>query len=391
MSGLIENEISSPASVFYGLHFFPGIAEYRKPGEDPYRVLINQETISAMNDSFRGKPVYVGHVDGQEDYSKADGWVIESFFLPCDGHTWCRFIVTSDEAKAAIKNGNRLSNAYTPRAFKQGGLWHGADYYKEVVSAEYDHLAIIPDPRYAESIILSPEQFKQYVDKKTAELAQVANSADEQIHINEGENTMAFWKKTKVENSLELESTMVDLPKSKTQCDLKTLINEMDDYRLEMKLPKMANDDHHVQVGEGDGSRKMSVKELKDAYCNAMKDMEEMKKKNDSESMERDAVSEEKKMEMKGKDGESGKDKAKNASADEMERESVEEEKKKELKAENEKEDEDKKKKDEEMKNQLKLFNELKNAHLNPIREERTPDLDCDRLSRGKSRYGSAN
>jgi hypothetical protein len=375
------NPINSTPEVFYGSHMLPGCAEYRPPGQEPFRVFLNEETIKEMDSSFKGKPLYVGHAEGKEVLSEADGWVVESFYLPEDGKHWCKFLAVTDRAKDAIRQGRRLSNAYTPKAFGPKGLWNGIEYSKEITEAQYDHLALVPDPRYDESIVLTPEKFKKYCEEKRMELAKVANSIDEKQEVEEGDNTMAFWKKTKVENSLELESTMVDLPKSKTQVDLKTLINEADDYRLEMKLPKMANEEHHVQVGKGDSAKQMTVGELRDCYNSMMDEkskMEEEKKKNDAESEERDAAEEEKKAAMK-KDG---KEKAMNAEEDEEKKKKEEEEKKK-----NKSSEEDTAKK----MNELKLFNELKNAHLTPIHEERTPDIGMDRVNRGKTRYGSSH
>lgn len=386
----ILNSISTTPEVFYGLHFVPGVAEYRPPGEEPHRVFLSEETIKNMDPTFRGKPVYVRHAEGKEDLEEADGWVVESFFNPCDGKTWAKFIAVSDSAKERIRHGWKLSNAYTPKSFGGGGLWNGVEYLKQVMDANYDHLAIVPDPRYAESIVLTPEQFKEYCDKKNMELARVANSSDAKG------DTMLFWKKEKVNNSLELESMMVELPKSKGQVDLKTVINEADEYRLKMALPQMANEEHHVEIGEGDNKKKMTVGELKNAFHKMCSEMDE-KKKNDAEAEERHAAELEKDEAMHGGEVESAKDKAKN--------EEDMHEKMKEMKAEkegmkkNEEEMAKEKKKengDEEMKNEEelkkkeKLFNELKHAHLTPFKDTApAPDLGATRVARGKARYGS--
>jgi hypothetical protein len=362
---MIKNANSFP-ELFIGMHMIPGAAQYDPPGADSYKVFLNEKTVKEMDASFRGKPVYVGHVDevNVRDIEKADGYVVESFYEPVDGKHYVRFLVVSDKAKDAIKQGWKLSNAYVPSTFAGPGQWNGIPFEKEITGGEYEHLAIVPDPRYAESIIYTPEKFSEYKSKKELELSKLANS------LNEGDSKMAFWKKQKLENSVDLESTMVDLPKSKTQVDLKTLVNEMDDYRLKMDLPKMANDEDMVDFGEG---KKMNVKELKDCYNSMMsekmemekkknEEQEEEKKKNDAETEERDAVSEEKKKEMKDNEGIEAKDKAKN--------------------------EDDEEKKYKQM-NAKKLFNELNNAHLIPLKEERPADLSYERMERGKSRYGS--
>lgn len=386
----ILNAVSTTPEIFYGLHFVPGVAEYRPPGADPYRVFLSEKTIKDMDPTFRGKPVYVRHAEGEEDLNESDGWVVESFFNPCDGKTWAKFIAVSDAAKERIRQGWKLSNAYTPTNEAGGGLWNGVEYLKEFKGATYDHLALVPYPRYAESVILTPEQFKEYCDKKNMELARVANSIDAK-----GE-TMNFWKKEKVSNALDIENTMVDLPRSKSQSDLKTVINEADEYRLNMKLPQMANEEHHVEIGEGENKKKMTVGEMKNAFHKMCSEMEDMKKKNDAEAEERHASELEEHEAMHGGEGESAKDKAKNEDemhADMKEKKMMD---KKKAGVENEEADEKKKeihadvKNEDEMKKKEKLFNELKHAHLTPFKDTAPePDLGSNRVARGKVRYGS--
>ena len=373
--------------IFYGMHMFPGCAEYRDPGKDPYRIYIGEEAIKNMNASFSGRPVFVDHRDevNLENLEKeADGYVVESFYLPCDGKTWCKFIVTSDKAHEAIRMGWSLSNSYVIKERGIAGMNHGIDYVAEVLRGEYDHLAIVRNPRYEQSVILTPIQFQEYVSQKESELARVANSADETT----GEPMLSFFKKTKVDNSADLENTVVQLPKSKVELTITQLVNEMDQYRLTMPLPKMANDDDYVEMN----GKKVNVKEMKDCYNKMMAMKEEEEKENteeadkelemnkkankDAADEEAEAPTRERKEGMKDDAGESGKDKADNEDEDEKA-------KKKALElAEHEKKEIEEKKSNE-------MFNTILNAHLNPIKEEQRPDLNSDRLARGKSRYGS--
>ena len=92
------------------------------------------------------------------------------------------------------------------------------------MDGEYDHLALVPDPRYAESVILTPEQFKQYNFDKETQLKKLSNSKSETGVI---EGMFNFFKKTKIENS-DLESMSVKLPKSGREVELTKLINDMD-------------------------------------------------------------------------------------------------------------------------------------------------------------------
>ena len=305
----LKNAKQEP-KIYYGMHFCPGVAEYRPPGKEPYRIMINEQTLRDMDKTFAGRPVFVQHVDdvNLETIQKdADGYVIESFYNESDGKHWCKFIVVSDRGHAAIQNGWGLSNAYIPEAFGPGGLWNGVEFQKEVMRGEFEHLAIVPDPRY-EAFILTPSQFKEYNENRLLELKKVANSK---------EKTKMFdlFKKTKVDSS-DLGDAVVKLPKSGKEITIAQLINEADkdpadedkdkapfkadkagkadseaeekkqgrkeESEKEHEAPQMANMDHHVM--DGDKSRPLHEivsehKEMRDC----MSAMGKYMQKNDSE------------------------------------------------------------------------------------------------------------
>lgn len=251
--------------VFYGLHMSEGVAEYKEPGKEAYRIMIAENTIKNMDPSYEGRPVYVRHVDKVdiETIGKADpddpngrlievGYVVRSFFNKADGKHWAEFLVVGDQGHEAIAKGWKLSNAYLPKRLGNSGLWHGVQYAKEVMEGEYEHLAIVPNPRYAESVILTPEQFKQYNTDKELALTRMQNSKEE----DKGESSMFnFLKKSKVENSAEIEAMSVTLPKSKVEVALTKLINDADDMQMN---GQMCNMDHYAMVGE----KKMTVNDL---------------------------------------------------------------------------------------------------------------------------------
>ena len=143
----MSDENGSKGKIYYGLHFYPGVAEYAEPGREPFRVFLNEDTIRSMDPTFAGRPVFVRHVgevseDIQELKKQADGWVIESFFNEADGKHWVKFITTSEEADDAIGRGWTLSNAYFQTKLGEGGLWNGVSYQNQIIAAEYEHLAL---------------------------------------------------------------------------------------------------------------------------------------------------------------------------------------------------------------------------------------------------------
>src|SRR6185437_15146304 len=234
--------------IFYGMHFYPGLAQYDN-ADGSYKVFLNETVLRKMDPTFAGKPIFVEHVDGvtprlDELRKEADGWVIESFFNEADGKHWVKFIGVSERGLIAIKNGYKLSNAYLPKLNGKSGLWNNIFYNDEVVDGEYEHLAIVKNPRYAESVIMSPEQFKAYNEKLKIELTKIANSEENKPMV------LRFWNKTPVENAVDFEKLSVSLPKSGKEFTIYQIINAMDEHEEKRKL-NMADLTQQVKLHDG--------------------------------------------------------------------------------------------------------------------------------------------
>jgi hypothetical protein len=359
----IENASILPR-VYYGLHFYPGVAEYRPADGKKYRVYLNEMTLRKMDSSFAGRPVYVQHVDEVNLANlerEADGYVMRSFYNSADGKHWCQFIVVTDKGHEAVSKGWKLSNAYFLKNEGAGGIWNGIEYDKEITDGEYEHLAIVDNPRYQESMILTPEQFKQYNADKEAELLKVANSKEQE------KQTMKFFEKKKIENKIDLENTIVVLPKTKKEKSLLQIVNEADEDN------KYANGEQMIKVGE----EEMTVNELVEKYESCMK------KKNEEEEEGKEENEEEEKEENQ----------------DEEEKEENEEEEKKdnkeyELVEKNEEEEKEENEEEEKKENTKKKakndnFDKLNNAHKNVVVEEKIYRTSADQVDIGKNRYGS--
>jgi len=381
----IQRILNSKGDIYYGMHFYPGVAEYSEPGKDPFRIFVNEDTIRKMNPTFAGRPVFVEHVDEVSENvddlrSGADGWVVESFFNEADGKHWAKFIIVSERAKRAIQKGYRLSNAYIPQGpFGPGGLWNGVTYAKQVLGGEYEHLAIVKNPRYEESTIMTPDQFKNYCEEQKSELKRLANS-----NQNEKENTemkLNFFKKKveKVENSSDLEGLSVTLPKSGKEKTIVQLVTEVDARAV---LNGYANEEDKVKIGENE----MSVKDLVANYGKMCSELEDLKKAKNEDADVEDEVENEDDVENEDSEAEAKED-AKDAEP-EMQNEDDEAEAKKDAKkAEKEMGD---KKSNSKSKGDKKHFDKLKNAHRAQIETVKI-DLIDDQLARGKQRYGSSH
>lgn len=370
---------------YFGLHMAEGVAEYREPKKDPYRVFIGEQTIKNMDPTFEGCPVYVRHKDevDPDQIGKANpddpnlepeevGYVVRSFYNAADGKHWAEFLIVSDRGHQAIRNGWKLSNAYHPKGLASGGEWHGVGYAKEITSGEYEHLALVPNPRYSESIILSPEEFKEYCANKEIELKKLANAKEKESFMSK----LNFFKKAKVENSADLETMSVVLPKSGKEVALSSIIQNADEMEMKKDQPVMANGDHMVKVGE----EQMTVNALLEkhqAMCNEMAEMKKMAPAKEGDPAAQKMNEED---EAKKKAEKEAADKKANEEKEKSEKEAAEKKANDEKAA---KEAEEKKQ------NDLKNFDILKNAPTEAIKEQPKFDSSMDQVSRGQARYGS--
>lgn len=287
--------------VYFGLHMVEGVAEYCEPNQNggkPYRVLIDGDCLKDMDPGFAGRPIYVRHVNAADPTKFDDqlaGHVIKSFYNPADGKHWVQFIITEDIGHDKIKAHWKLSNAYQPLEMGPGGRWHNVEYLKKVVRASYDHLALVPDPRYEESIILTPEEFRSYNSEKESELLLLANSKETSAMPK-----FNFFKKAPVEAAaaLELETMALTLKNGK-EMTIPQIVNALEDMQMEKEnaaaaasQPQMANGDHKVKVGESE----MTVNELIQKYQEAMApkqpSADEMKANAEKEAADKKAADE---------------------------------------------------------------------------------------------------
>lgn len=268
---------------YYGLHFAPGLAEYQQEN-GVKRVYISEPVAKKMNLTFECKPVYVDHVEHVDvsEIEKSDGYVIRSFYNEADGNHWAEFIVTTDKAHEAIQNGCKLSNCYKPNSLGSAGEWHGMTYDNEILDAEYEHLALVSDPRYAESIILTPEDFKKYNEDKKNEL---------HVYKNEKEKNMKglnFFKREPLKNAKELETTSVTLPESKKEVTIKEAAELADKFLNEEEKEKTINMEDVVEIDDEKVSIADLVKCYKDSMSEKNEDDEEVEEELDNEDEEKE-------------------------------------------------------------------------------------------------------
>lgn len=365
---MIQNTTSQAPRVFYCRHMQPGLAEYENE-----RILVDSEGMKNLIASGAGIPVYIHHQDVDYKNLKEDmaGVVSDSFYNELDGYAWFKFVAIDDSAHAAIQKGWSVSNAYRPTNFGPGGKKNNCTFDREVKNGKFTHLAIVPNPRYEDSLIMSPEEFKNYQENLRTKHKELQNSIENSNP--KGKSMLKFFKTEKKE------VTSVD---ADTQIEIggKTVTI------AEMVNAVTAAEQEAAQTVEVNG-KKITITELAAAYENAMK-------KNGKKAM--------KKNESPKKEMEETED-CENESDEEEEEEADKDEKNKKIgpDKENKKEKKNgkkamKKNGDDDMEEDMtnstdenKFFHELRNAHLKTEATAPMIETSIDALARGKQRYGS--
>ena len=388
------------------MHFYPGVAEYQEEGGAPYRVFLNEDTIRGMDDSFTGCPVFVMHVDSEDIAAKvddlrhdADGWVVRSFYNAADGKHWCEFLVVSDRGLKAIKQGMRLSNAYVPKQFGTGGMWNGVRYEKEITNGKYEHLAIVPNPRYEESVVLTPEEFKKYNEDKTTELKRIANAKREQVPMK-----FNLFTRAKVENAIDVEGMLVVLPKSGKEFSISQLVLDRDAAEVASGRPQIANGLHLIAKDSTLTVAEVLAENEALKVENA-KMKNKAKKKNDEDEMDEDEADEDDKKENDDTDSDTTKENEDDKEDKDDDKEKEKKNKAKKNKAKKNKakcndDGDDEEGEDEEAESPAevsarkaeakKKANALRNAGAHNANDEVAyVDFSHDQVARGKVRYGS--
>ncbi len=152
------------AESFGGRHIQTGIVGYPEmkhpiTGRQGIDVLVEKPVLDAMRHTMRGVPIFNGeHRPGDVSDAlakgEAVGVMVGSRWEGEDAWEHCDYFVWDKEAKANIRAGYRLSNAWlgddvdwTP------GVHNGKTYDGRLKAAHYTHMAIVPVPRYEGAVI----------------------------------------------------------------------------------------------------------------------------------------------------------------------------------------------------------------------------------------------
>lgn len=178
----LENSVLLPQSYrFFVRHIQEGIVSYETGKKKDRVIFLSQTVLNEMDKTFTGKPIYINHIDSEtateSEARKTVGTVVKSFYNSADGWHWAEIMV--DETGAGVlRKGWKVSNAHRVTQMGSEGLRNNTHFDNEVLMSEYEHLALTPSPRYEDSIVLTPEEFKRYNDERIKEIESLKNSKE---------------------------------------------------------------------------------------------------------------------------------------------------------------------------------------------------------------------
>ncbi len=374
---MLKNEKQLP-KTYYARHIKEGLVHYLENGKDTL-YLVKNDALEKMNKSFKGCPVYVRHVDSvnmDKLREEADGYVVRSFYNEFDGAWWTEMLVVSDEGHEAIKKGWAVSNCYSPTEYGNGGVYHDIDYQKEVKNGVYEHLAIVPNPRYEESVIMTEDEFRKFNEDRKQEIIKLKNSKEKNMLSQEEIDALVTTVKNSLSEAIpEMVKNAID---AKAEEDKKNAAEEG-----QRELIRKINSLSAQEEGELGGldAKIQAILDLTSKLTNS-----EDKEEKSEEKKENEAEAEEKKEEAKENASEEKAEDKDSEGSEEAKENAAEDDKKEDACGKNEGEEE--KKPEEKKENSKGFFSMLKNAKAKS-QDGSAVETMARGLALGKQRYGS--
>ena len=142
------------ASKFRSNFIEPGLVRFVINGDEIISYL-SKATIDKALKTLEGKPLTVKHHLPNGEQVKPDtmkshghGYVANAYYNAQTGWYDCDGVCDTDEARAAIQRGGKVSCKYNVKRTGPGGMWHNMPYDEELTEIEFEHLAIVDKPRY---------------------------------------------------------------------------------------------------------------------------------------------------------------------------------------------------------------------------------------------------
>jgi hypothetical protein len=151
----LANQPAVKSRIAEAMHLEPGVVRYEGKGEGggDLMLMLPKDTIDRMRDKFKGSPVVNETHRDMSPGEKGDGQVLRSYWNGDLGQEIVEYEVWTQEAVDNLESGKYgVSCSYTVTEHdKTPGTWHNVHYDGTILDGEYNHLAIVPNPRYEDS------------------------------------------------------------------------------------------------------------------------------------------------------------------------------------------------------------------------------------------------
>ena len=128
----------------FAIFLIPGLCSYEDKGDGVW--LFQKTAIDHSVGSFIGKPVQIGHGEGNQ----VVGYVCDVKFDEYLGAYVADFFLLDEQAEGMVSSGDHFpSCGYTVEEQGEGGIYNQLEYSMEVLKANFTHLAIVDSPRYS--------------------------------------------------------------------------------------------------------------------------------------------------------------------------------------------------------------------------------------------------
>jgi len=120
-------------------------------GYEDETVYLSNMALERMNQTAKGIPVFINHIMSSPltVENEAVGRVVRiEKEVGVEDLYVAEIVVEDEEAYNKLSNGWGVSTAYHIKNSGRGGTFNNIPYEREVLDAEYDHLAIVESPRY---------------------------------------------------------------------------------------------------------------------------------------------------------------------------------------------------------------------------------------------------
>ena len=299
-----ENSFGRPRA-FKARHLEPGLVKYEGIGDVDNKtgqrkdmiLLLRKETIDRMRNSARGIPVVNWqHKEIKDKIFKrgeADGVVTASFYNADDGWDWMEMLVWDQDTIHNCDKGFQVSCAYKPTEIdKTPGIYHNMAYDGEILNGEYEHIAVLPNPRYEKSLIMcnslggSMKKFllkligkTEAVEMEGAEVEMDGKKVPLELLVNSYKAVKAEEERVALENSLkELKDDTVVTVDGK-EISVKDLKSAHSALLLKNAASEEADKKAKEEEEEKEGKKKKEAEALKNA-----EDEKEAKEKAEKEA-----------------------------------------------------------------------------------------------------------